>query len=97
MIRSKPGTSLPALLVCILLLLAGGLETLERHDHASLAPGHDCPACRLAGAPADLPMPDGAGVGVRPSGHGSVLPVLDPCAPEAPCCAVLHLRGPPLT
>ncbi len=97
MIRSKLKTSLPAILICILLLLAGGLETFERHNHSPLARGGDCPACQLAGAPSDLPTPDGAGVAGRPPDHGSLVLVLVQLAPEGPLPAVLHLRGPPLT
>jgi hypothetical protein len=91
-------SSLPTYLVCVLLLLlAGGMETIERHDHGSLESGHNCPACRLADAPADLPSPDDGDAGTRPPDPGAVLPQIERRAPEAPLAPILHLRGPPLS
>lgn len=85
-----------ALLLIALLVLTGGLAASERHDHGPFAVGHECAACQIAGAPADLPAPDLSAAHESMADSGEILESPESAAPEAPCLAVPHPRGPPL-
>ncbi len=85
-----------AVLLYGILILADGVERLEKHDHGPLTSDHACAACQIAASPVDLPSAVVAVPENRPPAPDSAPLVTMLVAPDAPIPALPEPRGPPL-